>query len=1120
MKKIVMYKNEKGIALVLSLALMALLAVLSLGLAKSAEQDLLVASVHSDIALTDAMADRVLNTHLMARGSEQQRLATHTNFTVAEYGAGLRPYQMHMRKYNEIAIPYMPFQNNYTAGSAASVRWPGAYEFNPWGWNMTVGGDWRWANSGAMDSVEPFKPSDNGGLLVYRTGFRATPDETEIRDEDFGSLMSWGVLFDFSRGVLAGDELEMELAERQDMEIFYGTNSLNGARAVSSKFGGRYLYYAEDESIKIPVNNYVGGVNADKMVISLEKLLANIDNGDVKITASEARGIAQNLTTFLDNGEIWDSWEHIYNSGALAPLGGLSEEFEKKAQAVKAVLTPFSARDSESFYNDHNDVNRFAQRYYLGNLPSANVASLVNERQPTAFWNDDRTRVEANNLRNIQWLSELRTSVTGFSDDNLRYQVAANLIDYSDSDSAATIYPNGADYPVVCGLEMAPYIDRVEMVMTVRPDPVDPSNVNLGYIESIELFVGLVNLYGTDSTTDWLVEADLSQFNGAGQSGIPPIQSENVMLEGNGRGFVVLKIDSSNASNLCGGLNRSLDEFTDLNWGNIKFSVKTSDVVADISWVNWETVSRNVSLSKSDLQTARASNGATKLKHGFYFYDPRANTNMTEQTCDSFGTNSYAFGSLMYSAWTTGASPSLEEMTELKEGQQIPIAGIFNGFLCDFETSNDYNERLSTAFIRNNTINSLWELGLIHRGEPFRTLKINLAAPRWDGSGDLPTDEDEVNDMTPAEFKQSKFGMWARRSNKLGGQENDEFAFDWSGFYEDGDGRILDQVKTLNLDLVDPVFNPFANNPAIWQTVLSYFRDMHEGDHKVYGYMRRNLSQKVEETIGALNSDGLRSFDSYLPSSTASESRLGEIAKKWAEYNPFYLTTAANEIFHADYAGFMALRNPASLQSERSQLCKVPFVGMHDPNGDFVDAFKTFGGYKWHWWGGDGLNQGLNANGTRYDEVSRREMRLPGVNSREGNKFSTNYTDGNLPTHLAEFRGSLNDMFPRVRKDAALEELCGKIADIMSFRRQYSRMIVSVQKLEPVGSFFSEQLDRWERQGKQEALENYVKYGVSGKNKKLDEQWFQLRGEYKQMNILKYDLVTGEMGVVKREIQE
>lgn len=1071
--------RERGIALVLSLAMMALLAVLSLGLAKSAEQDLLMASIRHDISLTDRMADRVLNTHLISRASEQQRLMAHAS-GFPEYGKGEGWVRDHLREYGQLPIPYIPFQNNYRRGQQRSVRWPGAYDFYPHGWSIQVGAWGYGPPSDTADSTEAIKPQEVGGLFVYRTGFRATPAEEEIRDTDFGALISWGVLYDYTESFLDPENIDQADERRLDLQGWYGTNSTNGKWTIGPKIGGRYLYYTEDESIKVPINNYRGMNDSSSMVIPLEKLLSNITNSEISITPQEANSVAEAIQD-LPLDEQWDSWEHIWNSGVFEGLTGSGEEVEEKARAIKAVLTPFSIPDSESFYNDHNDSNRYCHRYYLGNLSSANVTTLVSNRQPEPFWNDNMTNIRRNGVRSIEWLGQLRSVMPGYSDVQLRHQVAANLIDYSDGDNNATLYPNGADLPQAVGLETAPYISKVEKVLTFRPDPLDPTNTQRGYLESLEYNVTAVDMYGGQAGQDWDVEVELPDFNEFGQGPLKHLIDEQSYYANN-QAVYQIKFDATNASQLC-GVARDLSAFSNFSWGNLKVTVKKGSVIGDISWVDFDAITNNNTIDTTMLRTAASSNGASKIKHGFYFFDPRANTHMKPENCclPNQGER-YGFGSLLYNAWEIGSKPAFEDSTKVESGQSVPTTGLFRGWQCDFETSTQVTNRLSTAYIRNGAMISLWEMGMIHRGEPWRTLRINMTAPR----------ETDLSD--PNKLKDTEFSMYPN-------PKNENWEYNWSGFYEDGDGRILDQVKTVNLDLIDPIFNPFSNSPFVWQTVMEYFRDMHNGKSTVrYGYNQDNISSRIRVQVNPLKSQGLASLDSYLPTNTK---LAGEL---WAENNPFYYAVAPYQIFGGDALGYIIMSDPASLQSERSQLAKVPFVGAHDPNAPFHEAFRYLGGANG------------SSNQSRYASPSSRRMRLPQLNQEDGVRGDNNYTN-NLPSNLSRLERNLNNMVPRVRRDAALEELCGKLADIMSFRRQFSRMIVSVQNLSPVGSFFSEQLDNWERQGRDDLTENYVKYGLKGRENGK-EQWYLIRGEYKQMNIVKYDLVTGELGVIRREIQD
>ena len=83
----------------------------------------------------------------------------------------------------------------------------------------------------------------------------------------------------------------------------------------------------------------------------------------------------------------------------------------------------------------------------------------------------------------------------------------------------------------------------------------------------------------------------------------------------------------------------------------------------------------------------------------------------------------------------------------------------------DFAASGDNTPRISTAYIAQKPMRSLWELGAISRAEAFRTINLGKARPH------------------------------ANFSDRCGGQTLG-FEFDTAGAqYELGDGNILDQVK-------------------------------------------------------------------------------------------------------------------------------------------------------------------------------------------------------------------------------------------------------------------------------------------------------------------------------------
>lgn len=115
------------------------------------------------------------------------------------------------------------------------------------------------------------------------------------------------------------------------------------------------------------------------------------------------------------------------------------------------------------------------------------------------------------------------------------------------------------------------------------------------------------------------------------------------------------------------------------------------------------------------------------------------------------------------------------------------------------------NKHLSTAYIRNAPMQSLWELGVIHRGAAWQTLNLKAAGAPKD-----PSSPAAATSISPADMKQNL--AW---SNAEGTS------------YASGDGGILEQVKlTENAYCYGKIdINMLCSDPSINKGYQSKYDD-------------------------------------------------------------------------------------------------------------------------------------------------------------------------------------------------------------------------------------------------------------------------------------------------------
>jgi hypothetical protein len=364
---------------------------------------------------------------------------------------------------------------------------------------------------------------------------------------------------------------------------------------------------------------------------------------------------------------------------------------------------------------------------YWNGAAVANRTELRNYPTGGTDWN---TATIADIQDDIPWLTEMVDSGGSSVSD----QVTANLIDYCDTDSSVTTDFQIIDPTVTVtymGLEKTPYIN--EVLFTTH---VDTINSELDVVVEVEL----ANIYdeellGNILRVDYDIAAD--EISGGPLSQTVTLHSDGGTNTVSNNSYAVYDQDSGGAIPTV-TVSLSGATLTDCTITNVRVFMYSAAPLNHFSIKDYAEVGDSDPFS--GLDTA----------HTFEVKDPRHNLPSSEWT--------YTAGSGTEGSKNAGVNPS--------------TAG------GDTETVTDPVDGMSTAYIRDDEMLSLWELGAIHRGEAYRT--INLQG--YNDGSDLVT--------APAS-------------------------------YTNGDAAILDQVK----------INPYphaigrinANTPVagVWAALLS-----------------------------------------------------------------------------------------------------------------------------------------------------------------------------------------------------------------------------------------------------------------------------------------------------------
>ena len=370
-----------------------------------------------------------------------------------------------------------------------------------------------------------------------------------------------------------------------------------------------------------------------------------------------------------------------------------------------------------------------------------------------------------------------------------RYQIAANLKDYCDSDSRPTsdVNPKTSDTgdtwlnaaPTYTGNERTPYIDKLGVKLdAVQVGTSNGTDYDISATIHISVGVGLVNMYGTAWT------------------------AENMRGKVEGKVKVETTIEGSTASTNELSFSCFLD-FSDSDWSGAysRFVVSIAEPHVEvgkksgfpnqskkITLVVKEVIFTKVYLYKGDAndnaaaatpgagtgtgdgydylnninQTIpanslqlNASEAAKTSWCGYAVLDPRQNLNNEDWKVLTPGTDIIHPNTVLA---VTGSNPYYGVSNSSgPQPTEAPSTGP------DVETSDETG--LSTAHIRNAPMESPWELGLIHRGAKWET--INL----------------KTYDKTKA-VQLVKIPAASGKNYIPGG-----------GAYTSGDANILDQIK-------------------------------------------------------------------------------------------------------------------------------------------------------------------------------------------------------------------------------------------------------------------------------------------------------------------------------------
>ncbi len=470
----------------------------------------------------------------------------------------------------------------------------------------------------------------------------------------------------------------------------------------------------------------------------------------------------------------WFSWFHIFRRTGVTPT---------VAKQLTQTLFPFSY-DIEAYYTGSLPTTA-ANQYHRFDIVNADwentrsnkpTVSSLDAATGAPFWDTTATppkiKAPPANGGAIPWLSKM---VAADGTTKVGNQVAANIIDYCDSDNDATrpssfnLPTDSAPFPnppAYFGNEKSPYINEVQTDVNFSVTAGTPGPPPTSGTASLQITVTfeVVNIFA-ENLNNFRLTAYV-EF-----SGIPA----GATLSGAG-----IQVSSSGTHRI-------------VRYGPYPISAglntyQTRAATSTFTWAASPIPPPTISFNEENISVvlSRVSNGcdltilrktdASSPGHAWVSPVPLAATTVGTQASDSIEATDPRCNTELStwnwksSTWTTGVLGQGTPGSVNTHGNPKNPGGLTYSY--DTETTTDVSQNLSTAFIRNGPPKSLWELGCISRGEPWRTINLK------------------------------KYGS--------------------TGKYEDGDAAILDQVKLGDPPVTHGKVN--ANSPVsgVWQALLDH----------------------------------------------------------------------------------------------------------------------------------------------------------------------------------------------------------------------------------------------------------------------------------------------------------
>jgi hypothetical protein len=454
-----------------------------------------------------------------------------------------------------------------------------------------------------------------------------------------------------------------------------------------------------------------------------------------EIQIDDTDGMATSFSTFLPKATVqtpsgsisrktsWNSWRQIAQIGANngTAFDDIANWSNTDANKYLTTYFPYSY-DVEAYRTsptgtDYHRLDLWAVDWDGTTWDATTLADL--HSSTADFWNANGTINTVYNPSASPPVSDVSAAaaLNGFTDANVTLQTLLNLVDFCDTDSVATHLPAGSVWtttPTQVGNEVQPYINEIGFAASYvydDPDGTSGSGDETGYL-NLTVLLEVAEIYGSTKPINAEVRFDLDQDG--------TITNETLTITG---------LASANDYTVV----------TD-NIATIELTVAPVPTTVNVEISNLRVALTDATGGLADWSTALNSNLTAALVGDSMTYDiwyastqvedPRCNTSTSDWTTTNFvngNPNTLTMGTLTVTGGGNAAIVlSAPGGVNTISGSPVdPSNPTTNNGACDNETVTDPVLGLSTAYIANRADITFWELGAVHRGEPWRTINLH-----------------------------------------------------------------------------------------------------------------------------------------------------------------------------------------------------------------------------------------------------------------------------------------------------------------------------------------------------------------------------------------------------------